>query len=98
MSLSGLSQVISGLDSFPLDLNLITRRPCSSCSTAVTALAATSGGGPPGVAAGALAFVASDLFVARDRFVSPAFANRLLGLPLYYAAQMLLAATIARVA
>lgn len=44
--------------------------------------------------AGALMFFVSDLFVARNRFVTPAFANRLIGLPLYYAAQCLLASTV----
>ena len=33
----------------------------------------------------------ADLFVARERFVSPAFGNRAIGLPLYYAAQILFA-------
>lgn len=41
--------------------------------------------------AGAIAFFASDLAVARDRFVAPGLANRVWGLPLYYGAQMLLA-------
>lgn len=45
----------------------------------------------PLVAPGAALFYASDLLVARDRFVRPGFANRLAGLPLYYAAQILLA-------
>lgn len=40
---------------------------------------------------GALLFYLSDLSVARDRFVSPGLANRILGLPMYYAAQVLLA-------
>jgi uncharacterized membrane protein YhhN len=40
---------------------------------------------------GALAFYLSDLFVARDRFVKTEFSNRLIGLPLYYAGQFLLA-------
>jgi uncharacterized membrane protein YhhN len=38
-----------------------------------------------------LAFYLSDLAVARDRFVSAGFVNRLWGLPLYYAAQILFA-------
>jgi uncharacterized membrane protein YhhN len=42
---------------------------------------------------GALLFYASDLCVARDRFVSPGFENRLVGLPLYYAATLVLAST-----
>lgn len=43
------------------------------------------------VRAGAVLFWLSDLTVARDRFVRPGFANQLVGLPLYYAAQLLLA-------
>ncbi|MDH4311099.1 MAG: lysoplasmalogenase [Gammaproteobacteria bacterium] len=59
----------------------------------MTALAcAVSGaGGPPVVAAGAIAFTASDISVARDRFVRQEFVNRAWGLPLYYLAQVLLA-------
>ncbi len=44
---------------------------------------------------GAAMFWVSDLFVARDRFVAPGFINRLLGLPLYFAAQLLLAISVA---
>jgi hypothetical protein len=40
---------------------------------------------------GALLFYLSDLFVARQRFVVRQPLNPLLGLPLYYAAQYLLA-------
>jgi uncharacterized membrane protein YhhN len=40
---------------------------------------------------GATAFFLSDVFVARDQFVARAVANRLWGLPLYYAGQLLLA-------
>ncbi|MFO7557718.1 MAG: lysoplasmalogenase [Desulfobacterales bacterium] len=40
---------------------------------------------------GALLFYFSDLFVARNRFLEKAFINRLLGLPLYYSGQFLLA-------
>lgn len=43
---------------------------------------------------GALCFYLSDLCVARDRFVKKEFANRLVGLPLYYAGQFLLAWTV----
>lgn len=42
-------------------------------------------------AAGAILFYLSDLTVARHRFVHPSFANRALGLPAYYAGQLLLA-------
>jgi uncharacterized membrane protein YhhN len=53
-------------------------------------------GATPLILGGALAFYLSDLSVARDRFVEEAFVNRLWGLPLYYGAQLLLAATVAQ--
>jgi len=43
---------------------------------------------------GAVAFYLSDLGVARDRFVSKGFVNRLVGLPLYYGGQLLLAYSV----
>jgi uncharacterized membrane protein YhhN len=43
------------------------------------------------VVVGACLFFASDLAVARDKFVARAFVNRAWGLPAYYAAQLLLA-------
>jgi uncharacterized membrane protein YhhN len=45
-------------------------------------------------AVGAACFMASDVAVARDRFVVRSVANRLWGLPLYYLAQLLLAWTV----
>jgi uncharacterized membrane protein YhhN len=61
------------------------------------ACAVTTAGGPWQVAAGALAFTASDVSVARDRFVRHEFMNRAWGLPLYYGAQLLIAASPALV-
>ena len=43
---------------------------------------------------GALCFYVSDLFVARDRFVKKGAINRILGLPLYFGGQFLLAFSI----
>ncbi|EFK05708.1 YhhN-like protein [delta proteobacterium NaphS2] len=43
---------------------------------------------------GALSFYVSDLFVARDRFVKKGPVNRILGLPLYFGGQFLLAFSI----
>ena len=40
---------------------------------------------------GAIAFYLSDIGVARDRFAAPGFINRLIGLPLYFGGQLLLA-------
>jgi uncharacterized membrane protein YhhN len=52
-------------------------------------------GGNPLILAGATAFYLSDLAVARQRFVAESFANKLWGLPLYFGAQLLLAASTA---
>ena len=43
---------------------------------------------------GALCFYLSDLFVARQRFVTTQYVNRLIGLPLYYVGQFLLAFSV----
>ncbi len=43
---------------------------------------------------GALCFYLSDLFVARQRFVTEQYLNRLIGLPLYYIGQFLLAYSV----
>jgi uncharacterized membrane protein YhhN len=45
----------------------------------------------PRLALAAIGFAASDLSVARDRFVQPSYVNLLWGLPLYYAAQVVFA-------
>ena len=54
--------------------------------------------GPQLLFVGAIMFYLSDLFVARDRFVKEGWINRLLGLPLYYLGQFLLAFSIGLVA
>lgn len=46
---------------------------------------------------GALLFYVSDIFVARKRFLTPGFSSRLIGLPLYYAGQFLLAFSVGMV-
>lgn len=48
-------------------------------------------------ALGALLFFGSDIAVARERFVAHDFRNKLLGLPAYFAGQLLIAWTIALV-
>ena len=60
---------------------------------AALACGVTAAGGSWAVAVGALAFTASDVSVARDRFVRHEFVNRAWGLPLYYAAQLAIATT-----
>ncbi len=56
-----------------------------------TSIGAVAAGAPIFLAAGACVFAISDLFVARERFVSSGFINAGLGLPSYFGAQMLLA-------
>jgi len=51
---------------------------------------ATHGAAPDArIPLAAVLFAASDILVARQRFVAPAMANRLIGLPMYFAAQLL---------
>lgn len=62
---------------------------------AITAMVALSigcvaGGAPTTLAAGAALFYASDICVARERFVAKSLWNGVVGLPLYYVAQLLL--------
>jgi uncharacterized membrane protein YhhN len=47
---------------------------------------------------GALSFYVSDLFVARDRFLKNEFLNRIMGLPLYYAGQFMIAFSVGSLA
>ncbi|MEM8609013.1 MAG: lysoplasmalogenase [Myxococcota bacterium] len=58
------------------------------------AIGARGEGAPWMIPAGAILFTVSDLSVVRDRFVAPGFINRLWGLPLYYAAQLIIAWSI----
>jgi uncharacterized membrane protein YhhN len=74
--------------------------PVMAYMTVITAMVALSFGtasarGDARIAVGALGFYLSDLSVARDRFVAPGFANKLWGWPLYFGAQLVLAATVA---
>jgi uncharacterized membrane protein YhhN len=59
------------------------------------AVGAVAAGLPLRAGVGAVAFAASDLAVARDRFVVHRFANPAWGLPLYFGAQLLLASSAA---
>ena len=64
--------------------------------TAMVSLAwgAAGAGAPWLIPVGAVAFMASDVFVARERFVRPSRWNTRLGLPLYFLAQALLALSV----
>lgn len=65
-------------------------------STMLVCAAGTFGrAADPLILGGAIAFYVSDLAVARQRFVAKSFSNKLWGLPLYFGAQLLLAASVA---
>jgi hypothetical protein len=64
----------------------------------VCAAGASARAGIPEVFVGALLFYVSDLLVARERFLTSTFVNQGLGLPIYYAAQVVLAMTCSAVA
>ncbi|GJL91004.1 lysoplasmalogenase [Hyphococcus sp.] len=78
------------------------RAPVSVYSAIIAVMVATSFlASPPEasepslmVIAGAIGFAVSDLSVAKDKFIAPKFFNRAWGLPLYYGAQLLLAASV----
>jgi len=61
-----------------------------------TGLATAIASGTPMLAAGAMLVAGSDAAVARHRFVQPAFANKLWGLPAYYLGQTLIALVTGR--
>ncbi len=60
----------------------------------ILACAAVAAGAHWILAAGALGFAASDISVARNRFVRPGFVNRVWGIPLYFASQLVIAASV----
>lgn len=59
----------------------------------IASIGAVAAGAPIILAIGAIVFGISDVFVARERFVSSGFENSALGLPAYFGAQLLLAYT-----
>lgn len=76
------------------------RAPVVAYVLVISAMVVTAAGavrGTHGVLAlvGAVMFYGSDLAVARERFVAPGLANRVWGLPLYFVAQLVIAASAA---
>jgi uncharacterized membrane protein YhhN len=59
----------------------------------VMAVGAYGSGAAAPIPIGAVLFYLSDIAVARNQFVTPGIDNRVVGLPLYYLAQILLAST-----
>ena len=74
------------------------RAPVAAYMVVISAMLITAAGASPSnphVILGAAMFYVSDLAVARGRFVAPGFANGAWGLPLYFAAQLVIASTVA---
>jgi uncharacterized membrane protein YhhN len=91
-----LPHVESGMR-LPVALYLVVISLMMALGTGAARLALEHGTAPPIAALlllAPLAFYLSDLAVARDRFVARGFVNRLWGLPLYYAAQILFAISV----
>lgn len=61
------------------------------CAVSVFSLESLPLAGRTLVFGGALLFYVSDLFVARNKFIKAEYTNRLIGLPLYYLGQYLIA-------
>ncbi len=73
--------------------------PVAAYATVISLMVAMAVGtvvheGDSRIIGAAVMFFCSDLAVARDRFVAPGPVNRLWGLPMYYAAQFVFAATV----
>jgi uncharacterized membrane protein YhhN len=81
-------------------LRAADRGPVAAYVAAILVMCAAAAGygaatGHWRVLPGAVMFAASDIAVARDRFVAKGFRNKVWGLPAYYVAQLLLAWSIA---
>lgn len=71
------------------------RNPVIGYMAIISVMVVTASGSPGLVLyTGAALFYLSDLAVARNRFIAPGFENKLIGLPLYYAGQLLLASAV----
>ncbi len=81
----------------PVIAYIITITVMVAGAGSVAAVTRFSAGGRWLVAAGAILFYLSDLFVARHQFVRDAFFNRAVGLPLYYLGQFFLAFSVGRI-
>jgi uncharacterized membrane protein YhhN len=71
--------------------------PVYAYMAVISVMLVTAAGAAPSslwIFVGAAMFYASDLAVARGRFVSSGFVNQAWGLPLYFAAQLVLASTL----
>jgi len=80
------------LPAVPRELKAPVIAYLATISTMVAAAVSThSAAADMRIPLGAVAFYLSDLGVARDRFTAPGVANRIVGLPLYFAGQLLLA-------
>jgi len=99
LRLAAVPVVIGALAAVWLWPHLGSRRPAVTAyivviSTMVWGAASVAGVLGWTLAAGAVLFFLSDLTVARQRFVTADFTNRAIGLPMYYAGQVLIALSV----
>ena len=81
--------------SIPADMKTSVYAYMGVISTMVVLAVGTYGLlGNTAIPVGAIGFYLSDLSVAKDRFVSESFFNRLWGLPLYFGSQLILAGSV----
>lgn len=64
------------------------------CAMLAAGTASALEGGAWALAAGVVLVAGSDVAVARERFVAPGFTNKVVGLPAYYAGQLLIALSL----
>jgi len=76
---------------FPVVLYILVIAMMLSGAWGVFAKSSLNFSGRVSILGGAFCFYLSDIFVARDKFKKPEYLNRLIGLPLYYFGQFLLA-------
>jgi uncharacterized membrane protein YhhN len=80
----------------PVVVYMLVITVMASGAWTVFAASSFSFGGRILIFLGAVLFYISDIFVARNQFIKGEFINRLIGLPLYYAGQFLLAFSISQ--
>jgi uncharacterized membrane protein YhhN len=83
-----------GRMTLPVVLYILAITVMGMAACAVYLKPALGASGRIAILIGAVCFYISDVFVARERFVKGAYLNRLLGLPLYYGGQFLLAFSV----
>ena len=83
-----------GRMALPVVLYILAITVMGMAACAVYSKPALQASGRTAILIGAICFYLSDVFVARNKFIKDEYINRLVGLPLYYGAQFLLAFSV----